>query len=55
MKIGEVLKAVRYDRKLNQRELAKEIGVLPSTICRIENGKSYDAAAFFKIFRWLFG
>jgi transcriptional regulator with XRE-family HTH domain len=37
---GDLLRAVRRTRRLSQRELAKVAGMRPSTIDRIESGKS---------------
>ena len=34
--------------------LAKEIGVVPSTLSRIEAGKAVQMSSFAKLLRWLF-
>lgn len=54
MRIGEALKAYRFKRELDQKALAKEIGIPASTLCRMEKGTSAcDARAFVKLMAWL--
>lgn len=38
MSIGENIKRIRTDRKMNQTELAKEVCVSQSMICQLERG-----------------
>jgi len=55
MRIGEALKAYRFKREVDQRALAKEIGISASTLCRMESGtNACDAKAFVKLLAWLF-
>jgi len=53
-KVGKLLVLYRTMNDLNQRDLAKEIGVLPSTMCRLENGKAADQYTMVKIINWMF-
>jgi transcriptional regulator with XRE-family HTH domain len=52
MKLGDVLRAYRYDR-CNVRELAKEIGVPVSTLSRVENGHACDSRTLARILLWM--
>jgi len=54
MRIGEALKAYRFKREVDQRTLAKEIGVSASTLCRIENDEACDIRGLVKLLAWLF-
>lgn len=47
------LDAQRAARKLSWRQLAKEVGVSPSTMTRIANGQRPDVDAFAALVRWL--
>ncbi len=47
------LDAVRTDRGLSWRSLAKEIGVSPSLLSRLGNGLKPDADGFATIVAWL--
>ena len=49
--IGTLLRERRGTRGV--RDTAKEIGVSPATLSRIENGKQPDLATFEKLCRWL--
>ena len=49
--LGALVKAKRGRRKL--REVAKESGIGPATLMRVENGRIPDVATFGKICRWL--
>ena len=49
--IGTLLRERRGSRGV--RDAAKEIGVSPATLSRIENGKQPDLATFEKLCRWL--
>lgn len=53
-KLGEVLECYRQMNRLRQRDLADELGLPISTICRIENGKSCDQDTTIKLINWLF-
>jgi transcriptional regulator with XRE-family HTH domain len=47
------LDAVREHRKLSWRQLAREVGVSPSTFSRLANGQKPDVDAFLAMVRWL--
>lgn len=49
--LGTLVKAKRGDKKL--REAAKEIGIGPATLMRVENGRTPDIGTFGKICKWL--
>lgn len=49
--LGERIKHLRLGRGI--REIAKEIGISPATLSRIENGKIPDLETFGKICSWL--
>ena len=47
------LDAVREHRKLSWRQLAREVGVSPSTFSRLANRQKPDVDAFLAMVRWL--
>jgi transcriptional regulator with XRE-family HTH domain len=47
------LDAERGARKLSWRQLAKEVGISPSTMTRLANGQRPDVDAFASLVRWL--
>lgn len=49
--LGVLVAAKRGERKL--REVAKEIGIGPATLMRVENGRVPDVETFGKICCWL--
>lgn len=49
--LGTMVRKERGERKL--RDTAKEIGISPATLMRIENGRIPDVATFGKICSWL--
>jgi ribosome-binding protein aMBF1 (putative translation factor) len=55
MRVGEVLAGYRRDRKVSVEQLAREIGLKPVALWRLEQGKF----AYFKqwpaVVLWLFG
>lgn len=54
VRFGRVLKVYRAWREITTRELASEIGISASTICRIETGKGQpDGPTAVKLFAWL--
>jgi transcriptional regulator with XRE-family HTH domain len=53
MILGTVLKEWRWARKLGIRAAAKEIGVSPSTLSRIERGENMDGQTLAHIIAWL--
>ena len=53
MKLGEVMRKWRTMEDRGVREVAKEIGMSSSTLCRFEGGKPIDSSTFAKILYWL--
>ncbi len=51
LRLGKMLRERRGDRGI--REVARETGVSPATLSRVERGKLPDLATFSKICRWL--
>ncbi len=49
--LGTLVKAKRGQRKL--RETAKDIGIGPATLMRIENGRIPDLSTFGLVCKWL--
>lgn len=49
--LGKLVREKRGERKL--REVAKEIGIGPATLMRVENGRIPDVATFGKLCQWL--
>ena len=52
-KLGQLLLAYRQKKDIQARDLAKEIGVSASTLCRIERGKNPDVDSYLKILNWM--
>lgn len=55
MRLSKALKLMRATENIGVREQAKAIGISPSTLSRIENGKPSDPAAVIKLVVWLIG
>lgn len=55
MKLGRVLVAYREAHALEGRQLAEQIGIGPSILSRIENGKTCGGRTLVKILLWLTG
>ncbi len=53
MRLGKMLLAYRQKEDTNARDLAKEIGMGASTLCRIERGNSPDVTTYLKILDWM--
>jgi len=53
MKIGIVIHKWRVASEIEQKTLAREIGISESTLCRIEKGKGCDARALAAMISWL--
>lgn len=53
MLIGQTLAAYRKERSLSIRQLAKIIGVVPSTLFRFENDRNLGDKNWAKILVWL--
>src|SRR5579859_1107217 len=49
--LGRIVRNKRGSKKI--RETAKEIGIGPATLMRIENGRIPDLETFGKVCRWL--
>jgi len=54
-RLGQMLKTWREKNDLTQREMARTLGVLPSTVCRLENGKESDTKTIRRVMLWVFG
>lgn len=54
MRFGNALKLLRITESLTMREMADQIGVSASTLCRVENGKACDMRSLGRIMAWLF-
>lgn len=55
LRLGQMLRLYRTVRKLNMRDVAGEIGISASSLCRIENGKSCDMRSLGKLYAWMIG
>lgn len=51
--LGIVLRKWRIHEERQMRDVAKEIGVSASTLCRLENEQNTDAPTLVKILKWL--
>ncbi len=54
-RLGALLRIHRTWAMMDMREMAKEIGMSASTLCRIEQGKQCDVPTFLKLMAWLSG
>jgi len=52
-RLGLVLAAYQQKHDVENRAMAKQIGIGPSTLSRIKGGTMPDARAMAKIFLWL--
>ena len=52
--IRNMLRLHRVWANLDQKDLAAEIGVSASSLCRFEQGKGMDEAGTIKLIAWLF-
>jgi len=43
----------RFDSGLTQRDVARELGLSASTLCRVEAGRAPDLESFAKLCAWL--
>lgn len=55
MKIGTLLLRWRAAENIGVRELAKQIGISASTLCRVENGEEPGGKTLAAIMRWMLG
>lgn len=53
--LGAVLRAWRGSQRMGIREAAKNIGISPATLSRIENGKATDGTTLWRLMCWLNG
>ena len=53
MRLGDILRKWRIMSELTVREVAVQIGILPSTYCRIENGKAMDGRTLAAVMKWM--
>ena len=53
MRLGKVLRNWRLIADFGVREAAKELGVSPATLSRVERGYAPDAFTLAKILNWL--
>jgi transcriptional regulator with XRE-family HTH domain len=53
MRLGEMLRLWRTVRNLDQRTVAKEIGISAATLCRAEQGKAFDARSMARVIAWM--
>jgi transcriptional regulator with XRE-family HTH domain len=54
MLIGQLIRSWREKQRLGHRIVAKEIGISPATLARIETGKPSDGDSLVKVFLWAF-
>lgn len=52
-KLGQLLLAYRQKKDIPAKDLAKEIGMSASSLCRIERGKKPDVDTYLKILNWM--
>lgn len=52
--IGHLMQVYRVMNRIGVRELAKDIGISPATVSRIENGFECDQNTLFLLLHWLF-
>lgn len=54
MRLGRAIKALRFLEQKDVRTLAREIGVSPATISRLETGKTgVELRSYLRILNWL--
>lgn len=52
-RLGSMLRIERTVNRQGVRDLAKQIGISPATLSRIERGHAMDAATLLKLWQWL--
>lgn len=52
--IRKMIRQYRVMHDLEQKTLAREIGVSASSLCRFEGGKAMDEISTVKLIAWLF-
>lgn len=53
MKLGAVMLAYRNSRGLGVRDMAREVGISPATLNRVERNRNVDGRTMAKLFLWL--
>lgn len=53
-KIGIVIRKYRVTQEIDQKDLAKEIGIKPAVLSRMEGGNDVSQDTVIKIINWLF-
>lgn len=53
MRIGHLIRLHRTLCGLGVRRMAKELGVSPATLSRIERGKECDSRTLMKLINWM--
>ena len=53
MKIAELLVSWRHHKEIGVREAAKQIGLKPATLNRVERGEGMDGSTLARLLRWL--
>lgn len=53
VRLGEAIKYLRFQDKVGIREQAKNIGLSPATLSRIERGEGCDIPSLLKVLGWL--
>ena len=51
--LGIALAAYQHEKRMENRAMAKQIGISQSTLSRIKNGAMPDAIGFTKIMKWM--
>lgn len=54
-RLAQVLLAYQQKHDVDAKKLAREIGISASSLCRLKQGKTLDAAGFVKVMTWLAG
>ncbi|MGB0662822.1 MAG: helix-turn-helix domain-containing protein [Pontibacterium sp.] len=52
-RIGLLLKRYRQMGDVTQKELAEEIGISHSTLCRMEKGEQFSGENLSKVLKWM--
>jgi predicted transcriptional regulator len=53
MRLGDMITAYQQKFDLDAKDMALEIGISQSTLCRVKGGKSPDATGLAKIILWM--
>ena len=52
-KLGELIRLYRVFHNKDLRAVAKEIGISPPSVMRLEHGRDTDARTFVRVLDWL--